>query len=115
MIRRLPLIVAALALGAIATFIAISPTTSMATGVVVAVDARSLTDVPSFTLRVAGGQTLEFQLSRLENGTEFPPGHLTEHIASGGPVVVTYREEDGVLYAIRLVDGPIVTVPPAAT
>lgn len=115
MIRRLPLIVAIVALGAIAAFIASSPRTSMATGVVVAVDARSLTDVQSFTLRMAGGETLEFRLSRLQNGAEFPPGHLTEHIASGGPVVVTYADQDGVLYAIRLADGPVVTEPPAAT
>ncbi len=109
------MVVAVLALGAIVMFILMSPKASIATGVVVAVDARSLTDVPSFTLRVAGGGTLDFQLAQLENGTQFPPGHLTEHIASGGPVVVTYREENGVLYAIRLADGPVTTAPPEAT
>jgi hypothetical protein len=43
----------------------------------------------------------------LQNATEFPPGHLVEHIASGVPVVVTWRDEDGQATAIRIVDGPV--------
>ena len=86
--------------------IALAPRTSTAIGVVVAVDARSLTDVRSFTLRVAGGETLVFSLAKLENGAEFPPGHLGEHVGSGEPIEVTYRNDDGTLNAIRISDAP---------
>ena len=82
------------------------PRTLSATGVVVAVDARSLTDVRSFSLRVAGGQILVFSLTSLENGAPFPPGHLAEHIGSAEPILVIYRDDGGSLAAIRISDAP---------
>lgn len=77
-----------------------------ATGVVVAVDAVSLTDVRTFTLRVAGGKTTTFSLASLQSGVEFPPGHLGEHMALGTPIVVTYRVENGIPSAITIGDAP---------
>lgn len=107
--QRLLLVVAAVALVGIVRAVALSPQTFTATGVVVAVDAGSLTDVRSFTLRMAGGETIKFALMALQNGVEFPPGHLAEHIGSGSPIVVTYQTENGVADAIRIEDAPAPT------
>ncbi|MEO8463384.1 MAG: hypothetical protein ABI555_09235 [Chloroflexota bacterium] len=104
--QRLLIFVALAALVAIAATLASAPRSLAVTGVVVSVDARSLTDVRSFTLRKPGGETMTFTLDALENRTQFPPGHLAEHIATSVPVVVTYRVEDGVAAAIRLEDVP---------
>ena len=49
---------------------------------------------------------MDFQLDQLENGTEFPPGHLVEHQATAEPVQVWYRDEAGTLHAIRIEDAP---------
>ena len=103
----MPVLVALLALAAIALAVLLAPRTGTATGVVVAVEATSITDVTAFTIRGADGQTHRFALGSLENGVEFPPGHLQEHIISGVPVIVTYREDGGVAMAIRLADGPV--------
>lgn len=96
------MVVAVVIVGAIA----LAPRTSTATGVVVSVDARSLTDVRTFTLRIAGGETLVFRLDTLENGAAFPPGHLVEHIGSGVPIRVTYRDDGGTLRALQITDAP---------
>ena len=73
-------------------------------GVIVGVEALGLTDVKGFTLRIADGATVEFVIGDLENGTEFPPGHLVEHQATAQPIRVWYRTEDGARVAIRLED-----------
>ena len=73
-------------------------------GVVVFVDSVSLTDVREFAIRTAEGRTVQFRVGQLENGSQFPPGHLGEHQATSVPVRVTYRDEGGVLVAIRLDD-----------
>lgn len=99
----------AVALVAIAAVIVASlsqPATRTETGVVVAVDALSLTDVRGLTIRTADGRTVQFRIGKLENGAEFPPGHLAEHKATGVPIVVTYRVENGANIAIRLEDAP---------
>jgi hypothetical protein len=75
-------------------------------GVVIAVDARGLTDVRSFTLRTGAGEQLTFTLERLENPVEFPPGHLTVHLADGAPVRVTFVVDGDALAATRLEDAP---------
>jgi hypothetical protein len=76
-------------------------------GVVVAVDARALTDVRSFDLRTPGGTIVRFELGDLRNGVAFPPGHLSEHVATATPILVWYRIEDGVHKALWLEDAPI--------
>lgn len=105
--RRLPVVVAALAVLGIAAVLLAAPRTSTVEGVVVAVEASSLADVSGFTLRTAGGELVEFGLEALENEVEFPPGHLAEHAVSSVPVVVTYRDEGGRHLAIRIVDAPV--------
>ena len=75
-------------------------------GVIVAVDARSLTDVRSFDLRTSDGRVLTFGLTQLQNGVAFPPGHLPEHQATAAPVRVWYRDAGGTLQALYLEDAP---------
>ena len=85
--------------------------TSPADGVVIAVDAASLTDVRAFTLRTSGGFAFEFKLGTLENATEFSPSHLKEHQATSAPIRVWFRVENGVRVAYRLDDAPEVPSP----
>ncbi len=73
-------------------------------GVIVGVDAASLTDVRGFTLRTSDGRSTRFDIGVLENGTEFPPGHLVEHQSTAQPVRVWYRTEGERKVAIRLED-----------
>ncbi len=80
------------------------PDTTRVEGVVVAVDSSGLAAVSGFTLRRPGGETLEFRLGELENGMDFPPGHLAEHQATAQPVVVYYRVEGNERFAVRLED-----------
>ena len=82
------------------------PNLPTATGVITAVDSAGLGNVRSFTLREVDGTMRAFALSKLENGVQFPPGHLSEHLATARPVKVWYREEGGTLFAIRLEDAP---------
>jgi hypothetical protein len=90
--------------------------TSPAEGVIVAVDASSLSAVRGFTLRTAGGAAFEFQLGVLENPTEFPPGHLAEHQATSAPVLVYFRVEGGRRVVYRLEDAlPSPSPAPPAT
>jgi hypothetical protein len=106
---RLALVAAVVAVAvAGAALLASRPSaTSEATGVVVAVDsAGGLGDVRGFTLRLAGGELLTFSLRALQNGTEFPPGHLAEHQATAAPVRVLYRMEGSERLAINLEDAP---------
>ena len=79
---------------------------SEVSGVVVAVDSRGLGDVRGFTLRVPGGELLEFDLRALENGADFPPGHLAEHQATAAPVRVTFRMDGATRLALRIEDAP---------
>jgi hypothetical protein len=73
-------------------------------GVVVGVDARGLGDVRSFQLRRVDGAVVVFQLDRLANGDQFPPGHLAEHQATAQPVRVWYVTDGDQRFAVRLED-----------
>ncbi len=73
-------------------------------GVIVAVDSAGLDRVRGFTLRTTDQGSIPFVIGDLENGAEFPPGHLVEHQASARPVRVWYRTEGDVRVAIRLED-----------
>ncbi|MEO8228442.1 MAG: hypothetical protein ABI628_01625 [Chloroflexota bacterium] len=75
-------------------------------GVVTSVDAVALDQVRGFKLTSAGGQELMFVMGTLENGDEFPPGHLKEHMASSTPVLVSFRQEKGALVVYRIEDAP---------
>jgi hypothetical protein len=73
-------------------------------GVIVGVDSEGLDKVKGFELRTTDQGTLAFTLGNLDNGAEFPPGHLVEHQSTAQPVRVWYRTEDGVRVAVRLED-----------
>jgi len=77
-----------------------------ATGVIVGVDSAGLDKVNGFTLRTIDQGSLVFRLGVLENGAQFPPGHLVEHQASAQPVRVWYQTDSGANVAIRLEDAP---------
>ncbi len=80
------------------------PDAQAVVGVIVAVDSAGLDKVAGFTLRTGAGESLAFDLRALENGAQFAPGHLVEHQATGQPVRVWYRTQDGVRLAVRLED-----------
>ena len=75
-------------------------------GVIVGVDSAGLDRVNGLHLRTTDQGTLAFTLGDLENGAEFPPGHLVEHQATAQPVRVWYRTEGGERVAVRLEDAP---------
>jgi hypothetical protein len=75
-------------------------------GVLTSIDATGLTEVHGFTLRTVAGQDLTFVMGTLENGDEFPPGHLNEHLAAAAPVLVFFKVQDGKLVVYRLEDAP---------
>jgi hypothetical protein len=77
-------------------------------GVVIAVDAASLSQVRGFTLRPtnAGGFSFSFVMGPLENAAEFSPSHLAEHLATSEPVRAWFRLEDGDRVVYRLEDAP---------
>lgn len=104
------------ALAFLATTVA-QPPRQTETGVVIAVDATSLTNVSGFTIRTPDGRTVAFRLGQLENASQFAPGHLSEHMATAIPVLVTYRDENGQRVVVRLEDA-VAAVPspsPAAS
>lgn len=83
-------------------------------GVIIAVDAASLSDVRGFTLLTRAGQRIAFSLGVLEDPTQFPPGHLAEHQATSTPVRVYFRVENGVPVVYRLADAPSNSAVPSA-
>jgi hypothetical protein len=81
------------------------PITSPVVGRLIDIDAEGLTKVTGFTLRTDAGTEIQFDIGVLENGAEFPPGHLAEHMANASPVRVFFREENGAFVVYRLEDG----------
>jgi hypothetical protein len=77
---------------------------SPVTGILVKIDSLGLTKVRGFTLRTDGGAEIPFTIGTLENGAEFPPGHLAEHMATSSPVRVFFREEGGEPVVYRIED-----------
>ncbi|MEW6223054.1 MAG: hypothetical protein AB1627_00345 [Chloroflexota bacterium] len=77
---------------------------SPVSGVLVHIDATGLSEVTGFTLRLDDGRSFEFLVGTLENGVEFPPGHLAEHLATSTPVRVSFRVDGTNLVAYRLED-----------
>jgi hypothetical protein len=75
---------------------------SEVTGVVLAVDARSLTDVRSFTLK-SEDETLEIRIDP-DADYSFPPSHLRNHALSGQPVRVELDERGEDLFATEMED-----------
>jgi hypothetical protein len=77
---------------------------SPVTGVLVKIDSQGLTKVRGFTLRTDAGTEIPFTIGTLENGAEFPPGHLAEHMSTSSPVRVFFRDEGGTLVVYRIED-----------
>ncbi|MBI3745397.1 MAG: hypothetical protein HY264_02505 [Chloroflexi bacterium] len=73
-------------------------------GVVIHVESTGLDSVTGFTLRAVDGQTYDFVLGRLQNASQFPPGHLAEHAASSEPILVTFEGFGSKIIAVRLED-----------
>ena len=89
-----------------ATMVFGGPGRQVETGVVVAVQATSLSDVQGFSIRTADGRTVDFRIGTIENATQFAPGHLAEHKVSLVPIRVTYVQRPDGLEAVRLEDAP---------
>ncbi|HEY6058246.1 MAG TPA: hypothetical protein VIV06_09440 [Candidatus Limnocylindrales bacterium] len=68
------------------------------------IDSAGLTDVHGFTLRTTDGIVITFAIGSLENGAQFPPGHLAEHQATAEPVRVYFRDDGGRLVVYRIED-----------
>ena len=77
---------------------------SPVTGVLVKIDSHGLTKVRGFTLRTDAAAEIPFTIGTLENGAEFPPGHLAEHMSTSSPVHVFFRDEGGTLVVYRIED-----------
>lgn len=80
------------------------PATEQAEGVLTHVDSGGLDKVEAFTLRTGDGRTIDFTIGVLENGAEFPPSHLAEHLAGAEPIRVYYRREGSSNVAFRIED-----------
>jgi hypothetical protein len=80
------------------------PQGDQAVGIVTSIDSEGLTAVRGFRLRTQDGLDLQFAIGTLENGAEFPPGHLAEHQALASPVRVWYRTDGDTNVAFRLED-----------
>jgi hypothetical protein len=73
-------------------------------GVPVHIDAEGFTKVTAFTLREDDGTQATIAMGTLENGDQFPPNHLAEHLAGGTRVRVFFRDENGTPTAYRIED-----------
>lgn len=107
-VPRLAILIAAVAavvvLAVAATTILGGPGRQVETGIVVAVQATSLSDVQGFSIRTADGRTVDFRVGTIEDAATFAPGHLAEHKVSLVPIRVTYVDDGGSHLAVRLED-----------
>jgi hypothetical protein len=81
--------------------------TRTARGVLLDVVSPSIQKVDSFSLRTDSGQELKFIAAPDFNAGAthvMTPGHMRQHMALADPVIVTYREENGVLVALSATD-----------
>ena len=85
-------------------------------GIVIEVTATGLTNVKSFRLKPADYPVaIEFTLGPLENATQFAPGHLKEHQATGTPVRVYFTLQNGQRVVYRLEDAPVPSPVPSSS
>ena len=78
-----------------------STNTRQVRGQIIEVAARSIGEVETLRVRDEAGQEYVFAT---EGFIGFTPSHLLEHRLLGQTVLVTYREENGRLIAIRAED-----------
>jgi hypothetical protein len=98
--------VAVVAVAVIAATTLGGPGRQVETGIVVAVEATSLSSVQGFSILTSAGRTVDFRIVSLENAAAFPPGHLAEHKVTLVPVRVTYVDRNGSHEAVRIEDAP---------
>lgn len=104
-LRLIVAVLAVLVIGvAVAATVLSRPPADQAVGIVTSIDSEGLTAVRSFTLRSQDGTEQVYTIGALENGNQFPPGHLAEHQALATPIRVWYRTENGERVAFRLED-----------
>ena len=109
--RRRLVVLAVVAIVAVAAIVGASaafggPGRQVDTGIVVAVEATSLSSIQGFSIRTSDGRTVDFRVGTIENAATFPVGHLSEHKVSLAPVRVTYVVRDGANVAVRIEDAP---------
>src|SRR5207248_10406197 len=81
--------------------------TGVVRGVLLDVEAPTIQQVDSFTLRTDQGQELHFvTAANFNQGVShlMTPGHMRQHMALADPVEVTYRDDNGTLVALSAVD-----------
>jgi hypothetical protein len=78
-----------------------APSSHVARGVIVDVQARDIARAESVRLQAEGGQILQLKVA---NSVAFPPSHLREHMLFGEPVTVTYVESGDGLLATEITD-----------
>jgi hypothetical protein len=100
------IVVAVVVLAIVATTALGGPGRQVETGIVVAVEATSLSSVEGFSIRTNDGRTVDFRIVSLENASTFPPGHLAVHKVSLVPVRVTYVDRGAGHEAVRIEDAP---------
>lgn len=107
---RIVLLIAAVAAAVAVAFGAATilggPGRQVETGIVVDVQATSLTNVEGFSIRAADGRIVAFRITSLETAASFPPGHLAEHRVSLARIRVTYIVDGTVNRAVRIEDAP---------
>jgi hypothetical protein len=112
-IRAFLLVVLAIALAACGDVTTTAPTgptpapgslVSPVEGVPIHIDAEGFTKVTAFTVREDDGTEATFAMGTLENGDQFPPNHLAEHLAGGTRIRVFFRDENGTPTAYRIED-----------
>jgi hypothetical protein len=81
--------------------------TSPARGLVLHVDQPGLGDVTGFRLLISDGAQADFTMGVQENAAEFPAADLSEHMASGQPVLVYFRQSGSDLVVYRLEDASL--------
>jgi hypothetical protein len=70
-------------------------------GRIVNVQARSIAETETITLRTDDGREVEL---RVDKAVAVTPGHLREHMALGDPVAVSYTQGPDGLLAVRIDD-----------
>jgi hypothetical protein len=75
-------------------------------GVVINIQSEGLDRVRGFTLRTRSGVEVNFTIGKLDDPTDFPPGHLAEHQASAAPVLVWFTVAGSTLLVYHLEDAP---------
>ena len=99
-------VVAVVVLAIAASTVLGGPGRQVETGIVVSVEATSLSSVQGFSIRTTDGRTVDFRIASLENASTFPPGHLAVHKVSLVPVRVTYVDRGTGHEAVRIEDAP---------